>query len=427
MTSTSIDAAGRLDGAPAPRAERPRIHFTAESGWINDPHGITVHDGRYHLFHQYVPGSAVWQPTCHWGHAVGTDLLHWERRPIALAPGDGDGGIWTGSLVDAEDGARILYTSTIAEDYALGRIRVARPTDPSWDVWEKGDVLLRPPADLDLVVFRDPFVLREEAGWRMFVGAGTSSGDALAITYTSADLDSWQYDGVAARRSTSEREPVWTGALWECPQIVEIDCRHVLISSVWDADVLHYAAYGIGEYRDGRFEARDWGRLSFGDSYYAPSFFRDAEGRPCLMFWMRGVEDAEAGWTGALSVPHLLGIRDDRLVVLPHPAWASAPGAPVDLEDLTGAPVLIGWTPEGAGDRLELGAATALVWDGAAVALERSGAETSSAPHRGGRLEVLLDGPVLEVVTSAGVLGGPIAPATSARAVGGRAEARALA
>ena len=45
-------------------AVRPRLHFTAESGWINDPHGLTFHDGLYHLFHQYVPGSLVWAPNC---------------------------------------------------------------------------------------------------------------------------------------------------------------------------------------------------------------------------------------------------------------------------------------------------------------------------------------------------------------------------
>ena len=34
---------------------RPEFHFTAERGWINDPHGITARDGEYHAFFQYVP------------------------------------------------------------------------------------------------------------------------------------------------------------------------------------------------------------------------------------------------------------------------------------------------------------------------------------------------------------------------------------
>ena len=388
---------------------------------MNDPHGITFHEGRYHLFHQFVPGSTVWAPNCHWGHAVGSDLLHWERRPAALAPGQGDDGIWTGRLVEAEDGARIFYTSTIASDYALGRIRVARPTDESWDGWEKGEFLVDAPADLDIVVFRDPFVRQEGDGWRMFVGAGTSTGDALAVTYTSTDLETWQYDGVTARRASSEVEPVWMGALWECPQIIDVGGRHVLISSVWDADVLYYAGYGIGDYADGRFDAHDWGQISFGGSYYAPSFFRDEEGRPCLMFWMRGVSDAQAGWSSALSLPHLLDVRDGRLVVLPHPAWAAAPGRMVDLAGLTGDPVKVTWTPGAAGDRLELAPSTTLLWDGTEVLLARAGAETWRAPHAGGSVDVVIDGPVLEAVTTGGVLGGPVAPVTSAYAAGGQA------
>ena len=71
---------------------RPLIHFTADSGWINDPHGITYRDGEYHAFFQYIPGITHWAPNCHWGHAVGIDLLSLRELPVAIAPGDGDGG-----------------------------------------------------------------------------------------------------------------------------------------------------------------------------------------------------------------------------------------------------------------------------------------------------------------------------------------------
>ncbi|MDO8143797.1 glycoside hydrolase family 32 protein [Isoptericola sp. 178] len=399
---------------------RPHLHFTAESGWINDPHGLTWHDGAYHLFHQFVPGSMEWAPNCHWGHAVGRDLLTWERRPVAIAPGDGDDGIWTGSLV-AEDGtARILYTSVVRPDIGIGRVRVAVPTDDTWDGWTKGDVLVEAPDDLDLIAYRDPFVLREDDGWRMFVGAADRAGTAMALTYTSADLTDWAYDGVAASRSTDERSPVWMGALWECPQFFEVDGRWVMVSSIWDDDVLHYAGYAIGSYADGRFEADTWGRLSFGDSYYAPSFFRDRDGRPCLMFWMRGVHDDDAGWSSCLSVPHVLSVVGERLVATPHPDLDARRGREaVDGDQVIDAE----WAPHPGGDRLvltagDLESAAVSAADGV-VRLDRPGCKTTEMPWTGGALRVVVDGPTIEISSLDGVLGGPITPLSTVLPVAG--------
>ena len=63
---------------------RPAFHFTAHSGWINDPLGLTFHGGQYHLFYQHIPGATDWAPQCRWGHATSADLLTWTtpaRRP----------------------------------------------------------------------------------------------------------------------------------------------------------------------------------------------------------------------------------------------------------------------------------------------------------------------------------------------------------
>jgi beta-fructofuranosidase len=405
---------------------RPLLHFTAETGWINDPHGLTFHDGAYHLFHQFVPDSLVWAPNCHWGHAVGSDLLSWQHRPIAIAPGDGDDGIWTGSLVeDADGGARILYTSVVQPDIGIGRVRVATPASDSWDQWVKGDVVIEAPTDLDLIACRDPFVVPEGDGWRMFIGAADSAGLAMALTYTSADLAEWEYDGVAASRSTEERSPVWMGALWECPQFFEVDGHWVMVSSVWDDDVLHYAGYGVGLYSDGRFEADTWGQLSFGDSYYAPSFFRDSEGRPCLMFWMRGVADAEEGWSSCLSLPHLLSIRDGRLVAEPHPDVAARRGATADSAVLD-----IVWEPDPAGDGLVLMSAgsesATVVVEDAQVRLDRPGEKSWQMPWMGGPIRVVTDGPVIEISSADGLLGGTIQPVDHLRPTIGPFRAWAL-
>lgn len=314
-----------------PHSARPSIHFTPTAGWINDPLALTWHNDRYHLFFQHVPGRTTWAPECHWGHATSTDLLHWTEHDVALAPGDGDDGIWSGSLAVPDDGPpTIFYTSVSVPEFGVGRIRTATPLDDDWMHWEKGDVVVEAPP-LDVVAFRDPFVMREAGGWRMLVGTALAGGEAAAASFTSTDLKRWTFSGLAASRNTRETKPIWTGALWECPQVFRLDDRDVMVTSIWNDDELHYVAYGIGTFADGAFRADTWGQLTYGPGYYAPSLFRDADGRACLIFWLRGAIDKEAGWASALSVPHVLSLEGDRLVARPH----TTVGEPVPLTTRT--------------------------------------------------------------------------------------------
>src|SRR3979490_3236826 len=101
---------------------RPDFHFTPETGWINDPHAITLRDRTFHLFYQYVPRSLRWAPEVEWGHATGPDLFTWRHERVAIKPGDGDDGIWTGSLVeDLRGDATIFYTAVGSPEFGIGR------------------------------------------------------------------------------------------------------------------------------------------------------------------------------------------------------------------------------------------------------------------------------------------------------------------
>ncbi|MFC5929224.1 glycoside hydrolase family 32 protein [Cryobacterium melibiosiphilum] len=377
---------------------RPRVHFTPQAGWINDPLALTWHNGRYHLFFQFVPGQTEWAPQCRWGHATSADLLTWTEHPVAIEPGDGDDGIWSGSIaIDDAGRPTLFYTSVTLPDLAIGRIRTATPTDDTWMTWEKGPVAADAPAleesGLDVVAFRDPFLTREvgangDARWRMLVGTALRGGDAAASAFSSTDLVTWSFDGLAASRNAAETDPVWTGSLWECPQVFSIDGRDVLLTSVWQNDELHSVAYGVGEFADGRFRAESWGRLSYGPSYYAPSFFRDADGRACVIYWMRGVLDADAGRASALSVPHVLSRQGDVLVAEPHPAVAG---------------LGLGWNTAEDGELHVAGPTPVRVQRrGGLLVITHDGSETT-VPIGSDLVRVLVDAETLELFTDQGV------------------------
>lgn len=82
---------------------RPQLSYTAAKNWLNDPNGLVYHDGEYHLFYQYNPNGNTWGDMS-WGHAVSTDLLHWNELPVALTAEKDAGGkltqmFFSGSVV----------------------------------------------------------------------------------------------------------------------------------------------------------------------------------------------------------------------------------------------------------------------------------------------------------------------------------------
>jgi beta-fructofuranosidase len=290
---------------------------------------------------------------------------------------------------DGEGRTVLFYTSVSDLDYDRGKIRVATPADASWETWLKGPVVAGVPEGLGVTAFRDPSVFEDRGVWRMFVGAGYADGRAGVLGFSSPDLNSWTFDGPVAERETNK---VDTGTadrvIWECPHLIRLGDHDLLVTSVWADGETCYVEVGIGHYRDGRFAASDWSRLTFGGPYAAMPFTDDG-GCTGLIFWLREVRDHAAGWAGALSVPYLVSVEDGAVRLVPHDMLRSTDGWRTIRRDGDATQVPL---PDGA--TLE-------------VTSERDGFRMSAWGHdllvpagaSDATAQLLVDGPVVELCT----------------------------
>ena len=303
---------------------RPRYHFTAPTGWLNDPNGlIAVERGgrlEYHLFYQHNPAEARWS-NIHWGHAVSNDLIHWRDLPIALAPevgGPDESGCWSGYAVLDDGKMKLIYTASRdydpVTDTADASVCLAE-SDDFVHFSKKGRVIAWPKA-LDLIGFRDPIVWRELGEWHMTIGAGfrDSSIGGAVLMYRSTNLEDWEYVGVMASRAVESKTPVWTGSVWECPQLITFQNGAALTFSRW-FERRGYGVIALSGQRDGeQFTITDGREFDAGDAFYAAQSFQEPGGRWLMFGWMPGTTPVpmqlEAGWSGAMSVPRVLGLNE---------------------------------------------------------------------------------------------------------------------
>jgi beta-fructofuranosidase len=317
---------------PAHDLQRPAYHFLPPANWLNDPNGLIHWQGTYHLFYQYNPNGPFWG-TIEWGHATSTDLVHWTHQPIALAPTPGaydSDGCFSGCAVDDNGVPTIIYTG-VQRDEQLPCVATGDADLRTWHKYPGNPVIAAPPADLDLVGFRDHTVWKEGDTWYQGIGSGILHAGGTVLLYQSSDLRHWEYLHPLYVGDRTQLQPVWTGSMWECPDFFPLGDKHVLVVSVWDNHRTLYPIYFVGTYTDGRFTPESVQRLDFGDSFYAPQSLRDAQGRRLMWGWLREEWDAEAqlaaGWSGVMSLPRLLTLRpDSTLDMRPAPELAQLRG-----------------------------------------------------------------------------------------------------
>ncbi|SFT15020.1 glycoside hydrolase family 32 protein [Paenibacillus sp. BC26] len=305
---------------------RPSYHFTPPHNWMNDPNGPFQLGGEYHLFYQHNPSAPEWG-TIHWGHAKSTDLVNWTHLPFALAPSNelGESHCYSGCSVVNGDEVKLFYTSIgEGERNATSGAQQWTASAAAGDLlsWRKpGDANPALTSDLHgetrITEWRDPYVWKEQDGWRMLLG-GIDGEKGCGMIYRSDDLKNWSYKGIFYKGEE------W---IWECPHLFRFDDNKA---------VLFYSPSGPVRYVSGTIhedrltDVKKHGTVDGGgwEGYYASTGFVDESGRRIMLGWApegRGENFPERlDWAGTLALPRVVDLKPNgALAMTPVPELES--------------------------------------------------------------------------------------------------------
>ena len=288
---------------------RPIYHHTPKRGWMNDPNGMFYKDGVWNLYYQYNPYGSMWG-NMHWGHSTTTDLIHWKDEGVAIAP-DTWGTIFSGSCVVDKETVVAMYTSSrptsFGGDVQAQSLAFSTDGGQTFTKFEGNPVLTSEEKD-----FRDPrpFWNEDIKSWNLILAVGQE----MRI-YSSKDLKEWKYE------SSFGKEYGNHGGVWECPDLIKIDNKWLLICNINPGGPFGGSAtqYFVGQFDGHRFTCESkpnvtkW--MDYGKDHYATvSFYNAPENRHVVLAWMSNWQYANQVPTmqfrSANSIPRDLGLFD---------------------------------------------------------------------------------------------------------------------
>jgi beta-fructofuranosidase len=402
MTKTEDLVSDWLESAPAKRQRlannphRPRFHFLPPNNWMNDPNGLIYWQGQYHMFYQHNPNNPFWGDI-HWGHAVSSDLVHWQDLPLALipdAPPIDDGGCWSGCAID-NSGVPTFFFTGVKNGVQSTCVATGDADLIHWQKDVANPIVVAPQLPgYNQTQYRDPYLWREGDTWYQVIGTAVNNRGEVLL-YRSSNLRNWEY--LHPLIPGEIRSTLEDGAdICECPNFFALGDKHVLIFSVWRNHVLHYPVAFVGEFKDLSFYPEHMQRLDWGlYCFYAPLTFHANDKR--LMFgWLQEQrsreEQIEAGWSGVMSLPRVLELKNNRLKLTFAPELQKLRQ---DHVQLSGVTIDKTYSVNGvSSERLEL-----------QITFRKSTAQCSGIllHHGDERIQVYIDWPAKELVVDTGL------------------------
>lgn len=308
--------------------QRHLYHLMPPIGWMNDPNGVIYYRGQYHVFYQFYPYEAQWGPM-HWGHAVSNDLLTWQHLPIALSPDmTYEDGCFSGGAIEVNHQLYLLYTSHYHQGYQKQEQSLAISSDGiTFEKHIKNPIIKIDdlPDFASKIDFRDPNPVIIEGKKFLLVGSSTKDNKGQIIIYKTEDYITYQY------LNTIQVDPYF-GEIAECPDLFELDGKHVLLFSSTNLKEenerfknINSSLYAVGKFdvETGAFEVEHIDEIDSGHHFYAPQTLLGPQNERVMIAWMEMwhkpyyTQIVGHQWVGSMILPRKLNLVNNRLIQTP--------------------------------------------------------------------------------------------------------------
>ncbi len=313
---------------------RQAFHIQPVTGLLNDPNGFIFHDGVWHLFYQWCPWGAV-HGMKHWYHVTSRDLVSWDNQGVAVKPNRyyDNYGAYSGSAYPTDNKVYLYYTGNHRDpDWTRTSYTNLVKLNDDGTIEKYEEPLFGPHADYTDHQ-RDPKILKFDNPKRyvILIGAQNKKKQGRILVYSSKHHNrDWSFAGELKVPGFEN-----FGGMWECPSIERIGDMDVLL---FCPQKLHLTGHGEGTNHNGYILGHmDWDSLTFTPegSFHILDFGFDSYAAECativnekdkavLVAWM-GLPDAsypvtdEENWSGCLTLPRELRVRNRRLIQTPLP------------------------------------------------------------------------------------------------------------
>ncbi len=303
---------------------KPRFHFSAPKGWINDPNGLVYIDDRYYLSYQYNPLENYWNNIAI-GRSTSHDLLSFDFLDVALYPNKSINGIFSGSSILIDEKIYQYYTrhhiynGVVVEEIAL------TISDSLYRLINYGEVIIKAedvPFLVDNSNFRDPFIYQENEHYFLFVASrNLENNRGIILVFISKDAIKFRYHTFFDNLT----EDCW---MYECPSFAKIANKYVLSYSYIDKGKNHssnrteYVLLKIDLSFPKEYQIIAKNKFDFGLDFYAPQIYLDKNKQPFIFGWVndwvkKRSQKYHLNFEGVFTFPRYLSLKGSALIQTP--------------------------------------------------------------------------------------------------------------